>query len=101
LGLCLAGETRGEELLCRAASFREALRAKGWTVGGESQIVPIVAGESARAVALSNALAERGFLALPVRPPTVPEGAARLRFSLTAAHTERQLTDVAEALGAA
>ncbi|HEX9191427.1 MAG TPA: 8-amino-7-oxononanoate synthase [Candidatus Deferrimicrobiaceae bacterium] len=101
LRLCLAGETRGEELLRRAAAFREALRANGWTVGGESQIVPVTAGESARAVALSKALAERGYLALPVRPPTVPEGSARLRFSLTAAHTERQLSDVAEALGAA
>jgi 8-amino-7-oxononanoate synthase len=101
LRLCLAGETRGEELLRRSAAFREALRAKGWTVHGESQIVPVMAGESARAVALSKALAERGYLALPVRPPTVPEGSARLRFSLTAAHTDRQLTDVAEALGAA
>jgi 8-amino-7-oxononanoate synthase len=52
-------------------------------------------------VALSKALAERGYLALPVRPPTVPEGGARLRFSLTAAHTDRQLSGVVEALGAA
>jgi 8-amino-7-oxononanoate synthase len=101
LRLCLDGQTRGEELLRRAAAFREALRGKGWTVGGESQIVPVVAGESARAVALSKALAEHGYLALPVRPPTVPEGAARLRFSLTAAHADRHLAGVAEALGAA
>jgi 8-amino-7-oxononanoate synthase len=101
LRLCLAGETRGEELLRRAAAFREALRERGWTVGGESQIVPVVVGESARAVALSKSLAARGFLALPVRPPTVPEGSARLRFSLTAAHTDRQIAGVVEALGAA
>jgi len=101
LRLCLAGETRGEELLRRAAAFRDALRALGWTVGGESQIVPVVVGESGRAVALSKSLADRGFLALPVRPPTVPEGSALLRFSLTTAHTDRQLADVVEALGAA
>jgi 8-amino-7-oxononanoate synthase len=100
LRLCRSGETRGEELLRRAAAFREALRGRGWAVGGESQIVPVVVGESARAVALSKSLADRGFLALPVRPPTVPEGSARLRFSLTAAHTERQVADVVEALGA-
>jgi 7-keto-8-aminopelargonate synthetase-like enzyme len=99
--LCLDGETRGAELLRRAAAFREALRGKGWTAGGESQIVPVVVGESARAVALSKTLADRGYLALPVRPPTVPEGAARLRFSLTAAHTDGHLSGVAEALGAA
>jgi 8-amino-7-oxononanoate synthase len=101
LRLCLAGETAGEELLRRAARFREALRAHGWKAGGESQIVPVFAGESDRAVALSRGLAGRGYLALPVRPPTVPEGAARLRFSLTAAHTDRQLSGVVEALGAA
>src|SRR5512139_1118796 len=69
LRLCLAGETRGEELLRRAAAFREALRANGWTVGGESQIVPVVAGGSARAVAPSRGLGGRGYLARPGRPP--------------------------------
>ncbi len=100
LRLCRSGETRGEELLRRAAAFRETLRGRGWAVGGESQIVPVVVGESARAVALSGSLADQGFLALPVRPPTVPEGSARLRFSLTAAHTERQVAAVVEELGA-
>ena len=89
-----------EELLRRAGAFRGALRGKGWTVGGESQIVPVVVGESALAVSLSKSLADRGILALPVRPPTVPEGSARLRFSLTAAHTDRQVAAVVEALGA-
>lgn len=101
LRLCLSGETRGEELLLRAGAFREALRRNGWTVGGESQIVPVVVGDSAIAVSLSKMLEERGFLAMPARPPTVPEGSARLRFSLTAAHTDRQIADVVEALGAA
>jgi 7-keto-8-aminopelargonate synthetase-like enzyme len=101
LRLCLSGKTRGEELLRRAGAFRGALRGKGWTVGGESQIVPVVVGESALAVSLSKTLAGQGFLALPVRPPTVPEGSARLRFSLTAAHTDRQVAAVVEALGAA
>ncbi len=100
LRLCQAGETRGAELLRRSASFRGALRANGWTVGGDSQIVPVVVGGSARAVALSGQLADRGYLALPVRPPTVPEGAARLRFSLTAAHGDSQVRGVVEALGA-
>jgi len=100
LRLCLGGKTRGAELLRRSAEFRDALRANGWTVGGDSQIVPVVVGGSARAVDLSCRLADRGYLALPVRPPTVPEGAARLRFSLTAAHGDPQVRGVVEALGA-
>ncbi len=100
LRLCLAGETHGGELLRRSEGFRDALRKNGWIVGGVSQIVPVVVGESSRAVALSAFLAERGFLVLPVRPPAVPEGSARLRFSLTSAHKDSQLKDAMEALGA-
>jgi len=100
LRLCLSGEADGAELLRRAAAFRNALRAKGWVVGGDSQIVPVVVGDSGRAVSLSNYLADRGFLVLPVRPPTVPEGSARLRFSLTSALGEDRLEGVLEALGA-
>jgi len=101
LRLCVSGAIRGDELLRRAGAFREALRANGWKAGGESQIVPVTVGDSARCVALSARLAEGGYLVLPVRPPTVPEGSARLRFSLTLAHGEPQLRGVVEALGAA
>jgi len=100
LRLCLSGEAHGRDLLRRSAGFRDALRAKGWVVGGDSQIVPVVVGESGRAISLSGYLAERGFLVLPVRPPTVPEGSARLRFSLTAAHGDSQVQGALEALGA-
>ena len=92
LRLCLSGEAHGEGTSFAARRHSaDALRAKGWVVGGDSQIVPVVVGESGRAVSLSGYLAERGFLVLPVRPPTVPEGSARLRFSLTAAHTDSQV----------
>jgi 7-keto-8-aminopelargonate synthetase-like enzyme len=100
LRLCAAGEVRGSELLRRSSEFREKLRGAGWIVGGESQIVPVVVGGSGRAIALSNSLAERGFLVLPVRPPTVPEGSARLRFSMTSAHKSSQVKGLLEALGA-
>ncbi len=100
LRLCLSGEADGAELLRRASAFRDTLRAEGWVVGGDSQIVPVVVGDSGRAVSLSGYLADRGFLVLPVRPPTVPEGSARLRFSLTSAHADDRLEGVLEALGA-
>lgn len=60
-------------------------------------IQPLLCGDSARAVALSARLAERGFFVPAIRPPTVPAGTARLRVSLSAAHTA---ADVDALLGA-
>lgn len=48
-------------------------------------------GDAPRAVAASQALRARGLLIKAIRPPTVPEGTSRLRFCLSAAHTEGQL----------
>jgi 8-amino-7-oxononanoate synthase len=64
----------------------------------ESAIVPILVGEAARTLYLSDALARRGFLAVAIRPPTVPNGQARLRIALSAAHSEGQVDDLAQAL---
>jgi 8-amino-7-oxononanoate synthase len=63
----------------------------GLGLSGEGPIVPWVLGADAAAVALSQRLWERGVFAPAVRPPTVPKGTARLRFSLTAAHTEADI----------
>jgi 8-amino-7-oxononanoate synthase len=63
-----------------------------------SQIVPLVVGESGRALDLSNRLLERGFLVTAIRPPTVPPGTARLRFTFTAAHEPQQVLDLAAAV---
>jgi 8-amino-7-oxononanoate synthase len=51
-------------------------------------IQPLIVGEAARALALSTALQERGILISAIRPPTVPAETARLRITLSAAHTE-------------
>lgn len=99
LRVCREEPGLGAALLAKSARFREALRERGWDARGVCQIVPIVIGESVRALELSAALAETGFRVMAVRPPTVPEGAARLRFSLSAAHTDPQLQAVLEALG--
>ncbi len=61
-------------------------------------IQPLVCGDSARAVALSARLAERGFLVPAIRPPTVPEGGARLRVSLSAAHSAADVDALVAAL---
>ncbi|HTV96807.1 MAG TPA: 8-amino-7-oxononanoate synthase [Steroidobacteraceae bacterium] len=60
-----------------------AARARGAAHPSGSQILPVIVGEDGRALALATALRERGFDVRAVRPPTVPEGTARLRISVT------------------
>lgn len=71
-----------QALLQLARRLREALRAEGLDVPGESHIVPVISGGNDRAVAMAARLREAGFLCMPVRPPTVPEKGARIRISL-------------------
>ncbi len=64
----------------------------------QSSIVPLVVGEAPRALALSKALEDEGFLVTAIRPPTVPPGTARLRVTFSAAHEEMQVAALARAL---
>ena len=58
---------------------------------GDTHILPVVIGDNARALALAEALLARGVLVHAIRPPTVPEGTARLRVTPIATHTGAQL----------
>jgi len=90
---------RRRELLNRAARFRQALLSQGWNVGNsQSQIIPIVVGDAQAAVDLSAALHEAGFFVPAIRPPSVPQGEARLRISLTSAHQGDHLSQLLELL---
>jgi 8-amino-7-oxononanoate synthase len=60
-----------------------------------------VVGEAALAVELSARLAKRGFLVPAIRPPTVPEGTARLRLSLCADHERGEVETLAREIGEA
>ncbi len=75
------------ELQEMSAYFRDQLRSQGWEAGGASQIVPVIIGDSESAVKFAGKLEEAGIRALAIRPPTVPEGSARLRFSVCLAHS--------------
>lgn len=91
---------RREQLLARSRWLAERLREQDWNVGPtESQIIPLVVGESRRALELSAALAERGLWAPAIRPPSVPPGAARLRISLSYPHGEEALEKLLNATG--
>jgi len=63
----------------------------------ESPIVPLIIGEAGAALEASRILLEQGFLAVPIRPPTVPEGTARLRIAFSAAHPDEAVARLAEA----
>ena len=63
--------------------------------------VPVVLGDAARTLGAMQALEAQGFLAVAIRPPTVPAGSARLRVTLSAAHSLAQLELLLEALAAA
>ena len=67
-------------------------------MASNTAIQPLVVGDSERAQALSVALQEKGFLIGAIRPPTVPEGTARLRITLSAAHSEEQVDQLLAAL---
>ena len=56
-----------------------------------SSIVPYIVGDSSKALQLSAKLKKAGFWVPAIRPPTVPKGKARLRFSFTAAHEQKQI----------
>ncbi len=90
---------RRVELLARANRLRAELAAQGWNIGrSASQIIPIIVGQPARAIVLSAALMERGLFVPAIRPPTVPEGEACLRISLTCGHTEDMFAKLLEVL---
>jgi 8-amino-7-oxononanoate synthase len=62
----------------------------------QSPIVPVVLGDAQSAVAASRRLEREGFLAIAIRPPTVPEGTARLRLAFTAAHPDAEIERLAD-----
>jgi 8-amino-7-oxononanoate synthase len=62
----------------------------------QSPIVPIVLGDAKATLAASRLLEHEGFLAVAIRPPTVPEGTARLRLAFTAGHPDREIERLAD-----
>jgi 7-keto-8-aminopelargonate synthetase-like enzyme len=63
-----------------------------------SLIMPVIVGEETKAVAAATALREKGFFVPAIRYPTVARGAARLRITLTAAHSSKDVSDLVTAL---
>ncbi|MDD2059274.1 8-amino-7-oxononanoate synthase [Pseudomonas sp. GD03860] len=90
---------RREHLAALIEQFRRGAEQIGLRLMDSfTPIQPILIGDSARALRLSQMLRERGLLVTAIRPPTVPAGSARLRVTLSAAHSEAQVQLLLDAL---
>lgn len=99
LGLARQDTWRREHLMDLVARFRDGARRLGLPLmASDTPIQPLWVGDAVRAMALGAALLEAGYWVTPIRPPTVPPGTARLRITLTAAHTPAQVEGLLGAL---
>lgn len=81
-----------------SAQLKSLLLEKGYNCPSDSHILPIIVGDSQTAVDKAKQLQEKGLYALPIRPPTVPQGSARIRVSLTTDLPPDCLQNIAAAL---
>ncbi len=99
LRLIAAGDERRAHLQMLIAQLRAGLQGLPWTLmPSDTAIQPLLVGDNQAALDLSVKLRERGFWVAAIRPPTVPAGTARLRITLSAAHSEADVTRLLEAL---
>jgi 8-amino-7-oxononanoate synthase len=90
---------RRKKLLHLIAQFRHGAKERGFPLRESgTPIQPLLVGDSVAALQLSRALWERGIFLPAIRPPTVPVGQARLRITLTAAHSGSQVEHLLEVL---
>jgi len=92
---------RVDRLRSNAATLRSALAAEGLAAGdSDTQIVPVAVGDPELTMRLCERALDRGVFAQGIRPPTVPEGTSRLRFTVMATHRPEELRDAAQRVGA-
>ncbi len=84
----------GRKAIRNAQMFADLI---GYKAPVQSAIIPIIIGDSNKTVMASRALQEAGFLVSAIRPPTVPNGTARLRFTFSSAHEENDIRALAGA----
>jgi len=99
LGLVRSESWRRDHLNQLIEQFRQGAKDLGLALmDSQTAIQPILVGDDARALALSERLQSRGYWVAAIRPPTVPKGSARLRVTLSAAHSREQLEGLLAAL---
>lgn len=99
LQLIAGGDTLRANLMARIAQLRDGLAGLPYSLlPSPTAIQPLIVGANEAAIALSTALWERGLWVPAIRPPTVPKGTARLRISVSAAHTAADIDTLISAL---
>ncbi len=92
-------EIRRRRLWKNRQRLYDGLKVLGFdTLGSETPIIPVMAGDTERALRIGNYLFKEKLFAPAIRPPTVPEGRCRIRFSVTAAHTNEDIDFLLESL---
>ncbi|MDR1162476.1 MAG: 8-amino-7-oxononanoate synthase [Candidatus Accumulibacter sp.] len=99
LDLIEHGDARRAQLRQLAEQMRDGLAGTRWKlVPSPTAIQPVIIGDNHEALRVASALYEKGLWVPAIRPPTVPKGSARLRVSLSAAHTEAHVAALLAAL---
>ncbi len=98
LAISLTEPWRRQRVLAHAEQLRSEFRALGFHVPpGSGPIVPVLFGDNTDTLRMAERLAEQGILAVAIRPPTVPEGSARIRITPMATHTDEHLEQLVAA----
>ena len=99
LDLIEAGDARRAHLRELTAQLRDGLASTRWRLmSSPTAIQPVIIGDNHEALRVANALYEHGLWVPAIRPPTVPKGSARLRVSLSAAHSTDHVARLVDAL---
>lgn len=100
--IAMAGDDLRERLRANIERLKDGARMRGLALmPSDTPIQPLLVGTDTHALAMAAALEDRGYWVAPIRPPTVPEGSARLRITLSAAHDTRQIDGLLDALAQA
>lgn len=93
------GDLLREQLRANIERLKDGARRRGLTlIPSDTPIQPLLVGRDADALAMAAALEARGYWVAAIRPPTVPEGSARLRITLSSAHNASQIDGLLDAL---
>ena len=99
LDLIAAGDARRDHLRQLIAQLRDGLAGTRWRLlPSSTAIQPVIVGENHEVLRVAGELYRRGLWVPAIRPPTVPRGSARLRVSLSAAHSAAQVAELVDAL---